>query len=254
MAKKSYQLTEGEWAIIDAVWDNQPCAAPTVQEKLASRKKWSYSTVKTMMDRMVVKGLLTTERIRNLILYRSAITRKQAQKGEIVRALKRAFDGALTPMMQFLLDSNNLSPEQLDEIENLIKSKKLKVKSEAGQALVMLLFFIMIGITITTAAIFIVAGNSLSAMNVNEGEIAKAFAETGAEKALLQILRGNYEKEGTTLENIPLTGGEANVTITSTNGTATIDSVGTAGNYVKKVRVTVLKDGMMEVTSWKEVN
>jgi len=130
MAKKSYQLTEGEWVIIDAVWANQPCAAPTVQEKLASRKKWSYSTVKTMMDRMVAKGLLTTERIRNLILYRSAITRKQAQKGEIVRALKRAFDGALTPMMQFLLDSNNLSQEQLDEIEELIKTKKAKVKSK----------------------------------------------------------------------------------------------------------------------------
>ncbi|MCX5637905.1 MAG: BlaI/MecI/CopY family transcriptional regulator [Planctomycetota bacterium] len=130
MAKKSYQLTEGEWAIIGTVWDNQPCAAPTVQEKLASRKKWSYSTVKTMMDRMVAKGLLTTERIRNLILYRSAITRKQAQKGEIMRALKRAFDGALTPMMQFLLDSNNLSPEQLDEIETLIRNKKAKVKGK----------------------------------------------------------------------------------------------------------------------------
>jgi len=130
MAKKSYQLTEGEWAIIETVWDNQPCAAPTVQEKLAGRKKWSYSTVKTMMDRMVAKGLLSTERIRNLILYRSAITRKQAQKGELMRAIKRAFDGALTPMMQFLLDGNNLSRKELNELEVLIKSKKLKVKSK----------------------------------------------------------------------------------------------------------------------------
>ncbi len=132
--------------------------------------------------------------------------------------------------------------------------KYKNIKTESGQALVMLLFFIMIGITITTAAIFIIAGNSLSATNVNEGEIARAMAETGAEKALLSVLRGNYIKEGTTQENIPLTGGEANITITSTNGTATIDSVGTAGNYIKKVRVTVTKDGMMEVTSWKEVN
>jgi len=127
-------------------------------------------------------------------------------------------------------------------------------KYESGQALVMLLFFIMMGVTITTAAIFIIVGNSISATNVNEGEMARTLAETGAENALLQILRGNYVKEGTTLENIPLNGGEANVTITSTNGTATIDSVGTAGNYVKKVRVTVTKDGMMNVTSWKEIN
>jgi len=124
MAKKYYQLTEGEWAIIKAVWDNEPCAAPTVQETLEARKNWTYSTVKTMMDRMVSKGLLTTERIRNLILYRSAITKKQAQKGEIMRAVKRAFNGALTPMMQFLLDNNELSSKQLSELEALIKRKR----------------------------------------------------------------------------------------------------------------------------------
>jgi len=124
MANGKHELTEGEWAIIQAVWQNEPCAAPTVQEALEAKKNWSYSTVKTMMDRMAAKGLLTTERIRNLILYRSAVTRKQAQKGEVMRTLKRAFDGALTPMMQFLLDDNNLSQEQLSEIETFIREKR----------------------------------------------------------------------------------------------------------------------------------
>jgi len=128
MAKKNYELTEGEWAIIQAVWGNEPCAAPTVQEALEAGRSWSYSTVKTLMDRMVAKGLLTTERIRNLILYRSAITRAQAQGGEIMRAIRRAFDGALTPMMQFLLDNNKLSGDQLAELEALIQSKKDEIE------------------------------------------------------------------------------------------------------------------------------
>ncbi|MBA7675920.1 Methicillin resistance regulatory protein MecI [subsurface metagenome] len=126
MAKKNYQLTEGEWAIIRAVWDNEPCAAPAVQEELEDQKSWTYSTVKTMMDRMVTKGLLKTERIRNLILYRSVITKIQAQKGEIMRTVKRAFNGALTPMMQFLLDNHRLSQKQLSELERLIKKKRIK--------------------------------------------------------------------------------------------------------------------------------
>jgi len=129
MANKNYELTEGEWAVIQAVWDNEPCAAPTVQEELQEHKNWTYGTVKTMMDRMVTKGLLTTERIRNLTLYRSAITKIQAQKGEVMRAIKRAFDGALTPMMQFLLDNNNLSQEQLSELEALIKKKRTRARS-----------------------------------------------------------------------------------------------------------------------------
>ena len=124
MARKNYELTEGEWAIIRAVWDNEPCAAPTIQEVLEKQKKWTYSTVKTMMDRMVFKGLLRTERIRNLILYHSAITVKQAQKSEIMRTVKRAFNGALTPMMQFMLDNNRLSQQQLAELETMIKNKK----------------------------------------------------------------------------------------------------------------------------------
>ena len=124
MAKRNYELTEGEWAIIQAVWDNEPCAAPTVQEELEAQKSWTYSTVKTLMDRMVTKGLLKPKKIRNLILYRSAITRRQAQKSEIMRAVKRAFDGALTPMMQFLLDSDSLSKKQLSELETMIKKKR----------------------------------------------------------------------------------------------------------------------------------
>ncbi|MHC4659630.1 MAG: BlaI/MecI/CopY family transcriptional regulator [Planctomycetota bacterium] len=126
MAKKGYELTNAEWAIFEAVWANEPCAAPTVQEVLQSRKNWTYSTVKTMMDRMVTKGLLKTERIRNLILYRSVITKQDAQKGEIMRTIKRAFDGALTPMMQFLLDNDSLSENELSELESLIRRRRKK--------------------------------------------------------------------------------------------------------------------------------
>ena len=133
MSKRTCELTEGEWAIIGAVWDNEPCAAPTVQEVLEKQKNWGYSTVKTMMDRMVSKRLLKPKRICNLILYRSAITKQEAQNGEIMRAVKRAFGGALTPMMQFLLDSNSLSKRQLSELEAMIKSKKGKSKRKKGR-------------------------------------------------------------------------------------------------------------------------
>ncbi len=77
MAKLNFELFESEWAILQVVWEREPCAAPTVQEVLQESKGWAYTTVKTMMDRMVRKGLLTTERIRNLYLYRSAVTRRK---------------------------------------------------------------------------------------------------------------------------------------------------------------------------------
>ena len=124
MTKSHCELTEAEWAIIQVVWEHEPCAAPTVQEELEARKQWTYSTVKTLMDRMVAKGLLTTGRIRNLILYRSAVSQNEAQRGELMRAVKRAFGGAFTPMMQFMLDSDALSEEEIGELQAMIRKRR----------------------------------------------------------------------------------------------------------------------------------
>jgi len=126
MPKQTIELTQAEWSIIKAVWENEPCAAPTVQEKLHKRTEWTYSTVRTLMDRMVAKGLLTAEKIRNLTLYRSAVTREQAQRGELLYALRNAFNGALTPMMQCLLETGELSAKELAGLEALIKEKRKK--------------------------------------------------------------------------------------------------------------------------------
>jgi BlaI family transcriptional regulator, penicillinase repressor len=124
MAESSFELFEGEWAILQAVWEHEPCAAPTVQGVLRESKGWAYTTVKTTMDRMVRKGFLTKERVRNLYLYRSAVTRAQAQRNELLKTAQRAFDGALTPMMQSLIESKRLSDEDYQYLERLIQNRK----------------------------------------------------------------------------------------------------------------------------------
>ena len=128
MPKSRTELTESEWTIIKAVWEMEPCTAPVIRTKLQRQTAWTYSTVRTLMDRMVVKGLLAAEKVRNLTIYRSAVTREQAQRGELFYALKHAFNGALTPMVQCLLDTSNLSADELAELESLIKAKKKEAK------------------------------------------------------------------------------------------------------------------------------
>jgi BlaI family penicillinase repressor len=124
MARKNLELFESEWAILQVVWELEPCAAPTVQETLKKKKGWAYTTVKTMMDRMVKKGLLKTEKIRNLYLYNSAVTKPQAQRSEVLRTVKRAFDGTFTPMMQFLIENEQLSDKEYGALERMIRNRK----------------------------------------------------------------------------------------------------------------------------------
>ena len=118
------ELTQAEWTIIKALWPREPCTAPDIQEALLTQTGWTYSTVRTLMDRMVGKGLLTAGKLRHLTLYRSAVSRTEAQRGELGYALKHAFDGALTPMVQCLLESDDLDARELAELERLIKARR----------------------------------------------------------------------------------------------------------------------------------
>ena len=114
------ELTEAEWEIMRVVWKKEPCAAGTVQETQAGNRSRAYSTVKTTMDRMVEKGFLEIEKIRNLQLFKSCVSEVDARRGEFRRMLKRAFDGALTPMMQFLIEHEGLSKEEASQLRKLV--------------------------------------------------------------------------------------------------------------------------------------
>ena len=124
------ELTEAEWIIMKVVWENEPCAAGTVQEALEKSKDWAYSTVKTTMDRMANKSLLKITKIRNLQLFSSAVSQEDAKKGEFRKMLKRAFDGALTPMMQFLLQQEDLSKDDLRQLREFVDNAQQNAKRQ----------------------------------------------------------------------------------------------------------------------------
>jgi BlaI family transcriptional regulator, penicillinase repressor len=128
MPKLKIDISEGEWFILKILWNQAPMTAPDVTEALQSTKGWAYTTVRTMMDRMLVKGLLKSEKVRHVDLFRPTITRKQAQKAELLDTMKRAFNNALTPMMQCLLETRELSVEELGDLEAILEAKRKAAK------------------------------------------------------------------------------------------------------------------------------
>jgi BlaI family penicillinase repressor len=124
MLKPAVALTESEWVIIKAIWETEPCTAPAIQEMVFEQTRWTYSTVRTLMDRMVVKGVLKAHKEGKLTIYSSIVTQAQAQRGELFYALKHAFNGALTPMVQCLLENHEINRDDLEKLEAMIKARK----------------------------------------------------------------------------------------------------------------------------------
>ncbi len=107
-------------------------------------------------------------------------------------------------------------------------------KIQRGQTLIMLLFFTLIGITVVTAAAFIIITNAKGSAKLQQSTVAYSIAQSGAENAMLQLLRNPaYQGEVMTIGD-----GTATIQVSSNSATFTITSTGQSGNFIKKVQVT----------------
>ncbi|MCC6509563.1 MAG: BlaI/MecI/CopY family transcriptional regulator, partial [Pirellulaceae bacterium] len=50
---KPAELTRAEWTLMQALWQQGRASATELQKLLDTQQGWAYSTVKTMLDRMV---------------------------------------------------------------------------------------------------------------------------------------------------------------------------------------------------------
>src|ERR1700722_5696827 len=74
-------------------------------------------------------------------------------------------------------------------IQKILKSQFSNFNLERGQALITLLFFAIVGITVTSAAVVMILVNSLSGTKQQQGDIAYDIAQSGAENGLIRLLR-----------------------------------------------------------------
>ena len=141
------------------------------------------------------------------------------------------------------------------KIKNLISKLKtfhfslFTFHFEKGQALVTLLFFVLISLTITSAAIIIIIINSISAGRFQKGTLGYYVAESGVENALLRLLRDpNY-----TGETLIVGTGTAVITVTGTNP-KTVVVVSQNGNFKRTMSAQMnYNNGYYTFSNWKEI-
>ena len=120
---------------------------------------------------------------------------------------------------------------------------------QKGQALITLLFFVLISLTITSAAIIIIITNSISVSRFQEGTLAYYMAESGVENALLRLLRDpNYVGETLTIGT-----STAVITVSGSNP-KTVVVVGQNGNFKRTVQAQMnYNNGYYTFSNWKEI-
>ena len=116
---KPLELTKAEWALMQCLWQRGKASATELQKLLAEQQGWAYSTVKTMLDRMVEKGVLSTERIGNIYEYSPRLRRQSAVGRVVDDVFDRVLEGSLSPFVSRLIENRRLSSKDIAELREM---------------------------------------------------------------------------------------------------------------------------------------
>jgi len=118
------RIGEAEYAVMEVLWKDAPLTAADVAERVPAERGWSIRTVKTMLARLLAKGVLAHEEEGRRYLYRPAVARADYVAQESGRLIDRMFGGKVTPLVAQLAERDRLTDADIAEIEALLKALK----------------------------------------------------------------------------------------------------------------------------------
>lgn len=131
-AKEQRSPNDSEWDLLFALWELKRASAREVAERLADSRGWAYSTVKTLLDRMAAKGMVTVRQVGNVHEYTPALEPQAAQRSAWRRFVDAAFRGATAPALEFIATDARLTTEQRETLKSLLNEDESALPGSEG--------------------------------------------------------------------------------------------------------------------------
>lgn len=133
MGKEEQTPSESEWKIMEILWESgEPLTSAEVIQRMKEGSRMTSKMVRVLMNRLSQKGLLGYEvdpHDSRVYHYTPLRSREDCLKEKSQRFTDSYFSGnkplAATNAMAALLQSFDLSDEQLEELEKILRKKRL---------------------------------------------------------------------------------------------------------------------------------
>ena len=118
------KLPEAEFEVMKAVWETPvPMNVNAVAERID--RGWKIQALISLMNRLVDRGFIRTEKSGNDRLYYPIVTREEYLKFETGNFVKQYHENSLLNLVTTLYDNKGLSENDIDELLQWAKDKKV---------------------------------------------------------------------------------------------------------------------------------
>ena len=122
MERKS-SVSDAELEILEVLWEaEKPLNAAEIRSLLERNKNWERTTVLTLIQRLVKKGMLKQEK-REVYYYQPVVERKAYVKKETRSFVDRFFKGNAGTMAAALMSDDSLTEEDIASLRDFFNSR-----------------------------------------------------------------------------------------------------------------------------------
>ncbi|MCO6455890.1 MAG: BlaI/MecI/CopY family transcriptional regulator [Pirellulaceae bacterium] len=118
------QISEAEWQVMNLLWHQQPLTAQEVIAALGEKNGWAVSTVKTMLHRLVKKGVLRFDQQGTRYVYSPRVRRADCVRDESRSFLKRVFAGEPATLLAHFLKTSRLSADEIADLRRILDQQE----------------------------------------------------------------------------------------------------------------------------------
>lgn len=115
------KLSEAEWQLMNALWKHHPATARDIIDFLPEDANWAYTTVKTMLTRLVSKGAISERKRGSVSVYDPLVTQQSARKSAMKNLVDKVLGGAVEPIMHFLIEEKKLTDKERKQLIHMLE-------------------------------------------------------------------------------------------------------------------------------------
>jgi len=122
MVTRQYELGDAEFGVMKVLWDVGPATVRDVLDHLHRRgRRLAYTTVQTLLTRLEQKRYVASDKSGMAFVYRPRVSRDRVSRSRLSVLLAQVYDGSAGPLVLQLVRDEQLSQEELRELQALIK-------------------------------------------------------------------------------------------------------------------------------------
>ena len=128
------RLSKLELQIMDALWSRGASSVREIQEAFPEKGRPAYTTVQTMVYRLETKNAIRrVKKIGNAHIFEAVVSRSSAQR-RLIDELLAFFGGSSQPVVAHLIESGNLTLDDVKEAEQVLLKLKSGRSGKSGKS------------------------------------------------------------------------------------------------------------------------